>query len=108
MANETGIATGLYARIVNDIEPGVAFGAIVHLHAIPAIVLQAGDTLSPYIPAIAGDAILLIRLKTVRGADMAVAGDAIQLSAKDVSSMRKKYAIRLTGIDPPRHFPSFG
>ncbi len=44
---------GLNAALA-DILPFVAFGAIVHFHAVPGIALKAGDILTPDIAAVAG------------------------------------------------------
>jgi hypothetical protein len=38
----------------------MALRAVIHFHAIPGIALETGDIFAPDIPAIAGNAILLI------------------------------------------------
>ena len=40
----------------------VAFGTVIHFHAIPCVFLEATYVLSPDIPAVARDSVLLIRL----------------------------------------------
>ena len=40
----------------------VAFGTIIHFHAIPGVFLEATDILSPDVPAVARDPVLLVWL----------------------------------------------
>ena len=86
MANKTGIASGLYAGIVNT-GLFMAFGAIIHLHAIPRIPFQPGDIMSPDIPAVTRDPILLIRLKAFALAYVAMADRTVEFGAINMGRM---------------------
>lgn len=108
MADKAGIAPGLHTGVMDNVITRMAFRAIVHLHAIPAIVLEPGDARSPYIPAVSGDAVFFVRFETVRCTDVTVAGYAVHFGTQDMGGVGKKDAIRLTGINPPRHFTALG
>jgi len=69
--------------------------AVIHLHPVPGIRLISGDIFPPYIYAVAGDTIFLIRRKAVRAPMFAVTGAAIELPVLDVRYMGKIDAIRL-------------
>ena len=98
MANKTGVATRLHTGIVNA-GSFVALGAIIHFHAIPAIVLKPTDTIAPNIAAVTGDSVFLVGFETVGSSDVAVTGDAIHLGTFNMSRMGKEYAIRLARVN---------
>jgi hypothetical protein len=106
VANETGVAPGLGAGFMNA---GffMASSAIVHLHPIPAIVLDAGDVMAPNVTAVAGNPVLFIRLETFRCAGVTVAGDTIHFGAFHMRRVGEEDAVRLARIHMPWHFTVF-
>ena len=98
MAHKTSALVGLYTALI-DVEPLVAFGAIIHFHAIPGIALKAGDVLAPDIPTVSGNAVGFILFQALRLSDRAMAGDAVHLTHFDVGHMGEKHTIRLPRID---------
>ena len=57
----------------------VAFGAVIHFHAIPGVFLDPDDILSPDVPAIACDPVLLIQLHMLGFTDGAMTGRTVHI-----------------------------
>jgi hypothetical protein len=79
----------------------MAFGTIVHLHAVPGIFFETGDALSPDVSAVTGDSVFFINRKLGGLTDMSVAGSAIHLGCVHMSGMGEKNARGLFGINQP-------
>jgi hypothetical protein len=58
---ETAASEGLHAALI-DVVSHMAFGAIIHFHAIPGIEFDSRDIFAPDIPAVTGYPIFFIRL----------------------------------------------
>ena len=61
VAHKTAASQGLNAALI-DVFAHMAFGAIIHFHAIPRIKFDASDVFAPDIPAVAGNSIGFIGL----------------------------------------------
>jgi len=106
MAHETSAFQRLDTVLI-DIFPLVAFGAVIHFHAVPRILFKTGNIVAPDVPADAGDPVGLVRFKSFRFTDMPMAGDTVHFSHFDMRDMGEKHTIGLPGVDQPRHFPIF-
>jgi hypothetical protein len=81
----------LYTSLVDIIFP-VAFYTVIHFHAVPRIFLQSGNVGPPYVPAVSGDPVLLVRLQTLRLANRAMAFDTFHSGFLYMRSMGKEHA----------------
>ena len=106
MANEASTPMCLHTSLI-DVFFFVAFGAIIHFHAIPGIALDSANVMTPDIAAIAGDPVFLIRLQAFGFANVTVAGNAVHATFFNVGGMGKKDAGWLPRIDQPRNFTAF-
>jgi hypothetical protein len=85
----------------------VALRAVVHLHAIPGVLLETSDIPAPYIAAVLGEAIVLVRLHVIRFPYRPMTRDALHFRHLHVGYVREKDTLRLAGINQPRDFFSW-
>ena len=82
----------------------MALRAVVHLHPIPGVLLEAGDVPAPYIAAVLGEAIVLVRLRVIRFPYRPMTRDALHFRHIHMGYVREKDTLRLAGINQPRDF----
>ena len=92
---------GRLNAMLADSFPHVAFGTIVHLHAIPGVLFEPADVLAPDVAAVKGNTVLFVDRKLGRFTDVAVAGDAIHIAHLDMGHMGKIDALGLFGVNQP-------
>ena len=81
--------------ILVDVFSLVTFGAVIHFHSIPGVLLESGDIFAPYVSAQAGNAVGLIDPQTFSLADRPMAGDAFHASHFDMCNVGEKHAVGL-------------
>jgi hypothetical protein len=94
VANKTAPPQGLNAVLI-DAFIAVAFGTIIHFHAIPGVALDTGNSSAPNINAIPGDAIFFINRQAFRFADMPVTDHTVNFSHFHMGRMGEEYILGL-------------
>lgn len=61
MTHKTAALEGLNTALI-DVLFAMAFGAIIHFHAIPNVAFEAGNVFAPNITAVTGNSIFFINL----------------------------------------------
>jgi len=79
----------------------VAGATVVHLHAIPAVLLKASDVLAPDITAVAGDPVLFIGLEALGFADVAMTLGTLHLRRFHMGGVGEEDTIGLPGVNLP-------
>ena len=87
---------------------GMAFGTVIHLHAVPGIEFQTGDIFSPDVSADAREPVFLIPGEELALPMIPVACPAFHFTHVHMGDVGEIHTIRLFGIDQPGDFLFLG